>query len=241
MKRNDRHFFTLIELLVVIGIIAVLAAMLMPALGKAREKASQTSCMNQLRQISLSIFSYKSDNRDAWPYWISQLFPDYINSRKVYHCPSSKKNIKDPHPYDGDGAKFCYDDGNNEGYHKEDPSAIPNIGDGKKNVDYVNYLYQMNDADATGIIGTWFQDGGKTYYNDCKTMADCKEVQLEYGDKVNDYKAYDPTIFPILSCFFHVKVAKVGKHEESAPVLQISYSGNFFMSRVQWELGQWTP
>ena len=74
MKTQRR--FTLIELLVVIGIIAVLAAMLMPALGKAREKANQASCINQIKQFSLACSIYRSDFRDRFPYWLSTLYPD---------------------------------------------------------------------------------------------------------------------------------------------------------------------
>ena len=66
LKMKHKNF-TLIELLVVIGIIAILASMLMPALGKAQEKARQTTCINQLKQLSTATFMYKADNRDAWP------------------------------------------------------------------------------------------------------------------------------------------------------------------------------
>jgi len=59
--------FTLIELLVVIGIIAILAALLLPALSRAKELARRTECANNLRQINYTMFLYADDNRDALP------------------------------------------------------------------------------------------------------------------------------------------------------------------------------
>ena len=70
MKKNP--LFTLIELLVVIAIIAILAAMLLPALSKAREKAREASCRNNLKQLTLAGIMYYDDNEEhlqRYCYW----------------------------------------------------------------------------------------------------------------------------------------------------------------------------
>ncbi len=99
-----RRGFTLIELLVVIAIIAILAAILFPVFARARERARQTTCLSNLRQIGLAILMYAQDYDERYNlaytrteegvtlHWPILLEP-YHRNTELYECPT------DPEPW----------------------------------------------------------------------------------------------------------------------------------------------
>jgi|tagenome__1003787_1003787.scaffolds.fasta_scaffold20706691_2 prepilin-type N-terminal cleavage/methylation domain-containing protein len=119
---SGKRAFTLVELLVVVGIIAILIAILMPALKRARDQANRIACQNNVRQLLIGCQMYVNENKLTWPFcnWLSQeisgnpagwlykypnltqaqhvetgvLWP-FLKNRDLYHC-----QIDEP-PYRG--------------------------------------------------------------------------------------------------------------------------------------------
>ena len=109
VRMKSGRGFSLTELLVVIAIIGILAALLLPVLRGAHNRARQTQCLNNLKQINLAVHVYATDNGDTLPNiggGTYILFKELVKSYAGLHGPSSAQDFVFACPADG----FYYDD-----------------------------------------------------------------------------------------------------------------------------------
>ena len=255
-----RNRFTIIELLVVVAIIIILAALLLPGLGQVRARARMANCTSNIRQISTGMMMYRSDNREAFPLWLSNLYPKYVPSTDVFQCPEDVSEGRDgsisglgwaehstassPFPQGQMGKDesvqvfpelidhfYSVDDTSRNTY-----STISGASHKRNTAVTANsYMYEMN-----GEMWCWWYNNttqmgnGKpaTWYN-----VKIEQQEMGYGRNPNNYfdggSSWDPLYFPAMRCFHHVDTI----WRNSGLVLNMSMDSQFFTGRLHWEDG----
>jgi prepilin-type N-terminal cleavage/methylation domain-containing protein/prepilin-type processing-associated H-X9-DG protein len=153
-----RRGFTLIELLVVIAIIAILAAILFPVFAKAREKARQSSCLNNQRQIAVAILMYAQDHDEEMPF-SADVWPQINVDRNILMCPTKGKKVANAYGYSDGVSGLALGE-------IDSPANTILTADGQhaattSPVTYDNVLYMPNDIDFrhSGIAIMSYVDG----------------------------------------------------------------------------------
>ncbi|NUP99141.1 MAG: DUF1559 domain-containing protein [Armatimonadetes bacterium] len=187
-----RKGFTLIELLVVIAIIAILAAILFPVFAKAREKARQSSCQSNLKQLGLTMLQYVQDYDEMfpWHYWgpgSSYLWPSgqvtagmwhpsvypYAKNIQLFNCPSNPNRWTGS--YIGQGFNYPYNS-NLSGYNStvhgltkvEQPAFCVMHADGWYYHTTGSSNYENTSGDPVGgpSLKKWHNEGTNAVYVD---------------------------------------------------------------------------
>lgn len=155
----SKRGFTIVEILVVVAIIALLSAILVPVLGRARENGKRSACSNNLRQIALGLQQYTQDNDRRFPPmpdfsgnegegWISSLEPT-VKSPGIFQCPSESKK----------GDRFATDYWLNANFlgksnvRVRTAVSVIMLGDGDQGV--IDYVFPVD-----GVAGDDWQPGG---------------------------------------------------------------------------------
>ncbi len=192
--------FTLIELLIVISIIAILAALLLPALNKARESAKDISCRNNLKTYHLLMTQYANDYQSYYPQWgrntycwtrqLGELYLNhkyssenyFIGSSKVFHCPAGvidPQYAKKPRGY----AMNAYVAGSDHYYSGTDsPAGLSAIN--RRDIPFKNNSGMMLVADF-GLYGKETFFGGQVNNNEYLYRWHGKWIMNRHNNKIN--------------------------------------------------------
>lgn len=224
LQAVDGNRFTLIELLVVISIIAILAAMLLPTLNKAREKAKAINCTSNLKQISLSAKMYSDDFKEwVLPYsvpipansdpqfhangfWQHHLFyGKYLMNREAFFCPSQLRQgpIGTDWYYVG-SARSGYalnvetfsDNGKNTGYFRPvKDGEVTKFGTTSNLIQYIDGL-TLSDCAAYGLPDTTI--ACRVIYGQCFPVGGTSwATNVRHGNKTANAAMFDGHVEPL--------------------------------------------
>ncbi len=222
--RGSRGGFTLLELVCVIAIISILASISTTGIRSAREKARQTNCMSNLRQIGVALVTYRGDHSGGNPNWISNLHPSYIDDLSVYVCRSDKTKGRGLTPNGIDAGMRKYK-------NPIDNASRSRPAGQNGDVEANSYFYEFSNSECEFASG--------------RTWAEYKEWELREG---NGGKPFSSSRLPIVRCFHHAPYSKIDSYpfsDSGVPsktsvvrtglTLNVAYAGNVTIAPLWWQ------
>ena len=245
-----RRGFSLLEVVVVMTIMTLLATLLFPVVGRAVARARQTECRSNLRQFASALMIYRSEHRGKNPDWLSSLYPDYVDSRELYVCPSDKSRGED-----GGKPLDLVDENRYEQTYDNVGNDTRAAHGANEEIKRCSYFYEFSGAEGTDKdiykwwTGTWQSDDefAPNYAKEPEhpyTWQVYKMKQRDAGKKGSDVKLgpYSDSRMPIVRCYHHWDEADItgrdaddGKLYQSEMTLNVGYAGNVFVAPLQWE------
>ncbi|MEK7412810.1 MAG: type II secretion system protein [Planctomycetota bacterium] len=243
-----RSGFTLIELLVVIGIIAVLAGLLIPAVGLVKKQARTVLCTNNLTQLAKILEMYRQDHDDNFPaHLLSLVNTEYDITAKSLLCPfddftgSNPDLGRDPawqasndmsrvHEWDAKtnrGSSYCYEASSNKGKNWYNGKDMFESGD-------IDYFWRNVDAAKRPAVGTVSWMDGKQnqhLHGNLSNTTNPTGAPSDFG------KVFPSSHVPIIRCYWHANWGgmKAVDQDSLKQVNNVTLGFNPIWSTPYWE------
>jgi prepilin-type N-terminal cleavage/methylation domain-containing protein len=239
---GTRRGFTLIELLVVVSIIAVLAGLLLPAIGLVRKQARLVNCESNMRQIGMVLQTYRNENDDSFPECIRAMFdPARANllepgEAKLLLCPAD--------PFRGLGKGV--DKLNRYNLSDDHSNLLEELWTPEAPCSYLN---EVSGVEITDTQAAWFGDAdvikalpkSPTSWQPNPTLPpwwQAKSHQRSSGYPQNLYQsnstAWALSNFPMLRCYWHQEWNRSNR-TNSQKVVNLAWGFNVWTSIPYWE------